>query len=171
MLLRLVTRRERAAGAAAEQLLQEAALLLQRRLPVLRAATIVAQLQQHTAARGGALRIAAVQHLELVLHLLEAAAGLPNLSGERAALRRRRAEQGEESGVLAAHAAGLRHQTIDLGLLTGGGFLRASNDLGAVGIVIATVERGELRFQPLTDGAARLRECACGGERKGGGKG
>ena len=76
----------------------------------------------------------------------------------------------EEAGVLAAHAAGLRDQAIDLGLLTGGGFLRAANDLGAVGIVIAAVERGELRFEPLTGRAARLRECACGGERKGGGE-
>jgi hypothetical protein len=64
----------------------------------------------------------------------------------------------------------LRDQAIDLGLLTGSGFLRASNDLGAVGIVITAVERGELGFQPLTDGAAHLRDCACCGEREGGGE-
>ena len=51
-----------------------------------------------------------------------------------------------------------------------GGFLGASNDLGPVGVIIAPVERGELRFEPLADGTAHLRDCAGGGERKGGGE-
>ena len=83
---------------------------------------------------------------------------LVDLAVERAALRRRVAEDREEAGAFAAHAARLRHQPVDLELLAVDRVFGAANLVGAGRIVIAAVERGELGFQPL---AGRVRRGCC----------
>jgi hypothetical protein len=66
----------------------------------------------------------------------------------------------------------LRYHPVDFVLLPVDGILRPADLVGAAGIAIAAVERGELRFQSLTPRIGRLRqragardECDDGGRR------
>ena len=115
----------------------------------MRAAAVVAERDQQRLALGGAFGGAAVELFELILHALERIALLVDLAVEPAALRRRIAEDREEAGAFAAHAARLRDQPVDLELLAVDRVLGAADLLRARRIAVAAIERSELGFQPL----------------------
>jgi hypothetical protein len=92
----------------------------------------------------------------LIAHAFEPKALLVNLAIERTALRRRIAENREETGALAPDASGLRHQAVDFHLLTVDHVFGAPNLIGAGWIRVALVKRRELRLKPLTSGICRL---------------
>ena len=83
----------------------------------MRTASVVAEGDEQRLPLGGALGVTAVELLKLTAHALEREALLIDLAIECAALPRRVAENGEETGVLAADVPRLRHQAIDLQLL------------------------------------------------------
>ena len=55
----------------------------------------------------------------------------------------------------------MRNQFVDLELLAVDRILGATNLASAGGVLVAAVERGELRFQPLTGWVLRLRKRGC----------
>ena len=64
-----------------------------------------------------ALRGPAIELFKLIAHAFKPEALLVNLAIERAALRGRVTENGEETGALATDAPGLRYQPVHLKLL------------------------------------------------------
>src|SRR6185312_11841524 len=153
-----------AAVVSPEQPIEEVSLLLAGncRRTVLRTASVVAEGDQQRLPLGGALGVAAVKLLKLIAHALERKTLLIDLAVEWTALLGRVAENGEETGALAADVSRLCHQAIDVKLLAGDHVFGTPNLVGASRVGVALVECGQLRLKPLACRVGRL----CVGRRQ-----
>ncbi|MFZ2092965.1 MAG: hypothetical protein WAU99_14625 [Pseudolabrys sp.] len=115
-------------------------------------ASIVTQSDEHPSTLGGALGSTAIESLKIAPHALERVALLINLPVESTTLPWWIAEDREEAGVFAAHAAGLRNKPIDFELLAVDRFFCTANLLGARWISVAPIETCQLGFKPLAGG-------------------
>src|SRR6202012_4927098 len=141
----------------AEQVVQETArsllLLLLQGSRILRSAVVLREREQHRAALVFALaaaNAAGTQAFEILGDLLEVCPHLLHLIVHRTALRVLAVEQRKETGAFAAHSPRLKGNSIKLGLLLGGRILIAADLLLAGGVAAATIDHGQLRFQPRT---------------------
>ena len=113
----------------------------------MRTAVVLRQLADQRAALALLGIAAALELFEIAHHVVEIAAHLLNLRGDRPALRRQRREQGEKSLAGAAIFVRLRDGAIEVGLLFGDGVLGALDLVVAGGVAGALVEGGKLALQ------------------------
>src|SRR6202044_4226 len=139
----------RAAASAAEQFVEEArGSGLVGGGGVLRAAIVLRQLPDQRAALAVLAAGAALELLEIGGGAVEIAAHLLDLRVERAALRHQAGEQRQKPLALAALLVRLRQRAVEVGLLLGHGVFGALDLVGAGRIGRATIDGGELAFQP-----------------------
>ncbi len=124
---------------------------------ILRAAIVLRQLPDQRAALTVLIVAAALELLEFAHHVVEIAAHLLDLRGDRPALRRQRREQREKSFAGAAVLVRLRDGAVEIGLLLGDGVFGALDLVGARRVGGALVEGGELALQPHANRIRRLR--------------
>ena len=124
-------------------------------MAILGTAVVLAERDQDRAPLRFALAAVALHALQLAHEAVEVRPDLLDLVVERAALRRLSAEQCEEAAALAAHAAGLLAEPVEVRLLAGDGFLVALDLIGARRVHGAAIDAGQLAFQPQAGLAAR----------------
>src|SRR5690606_8958034 len=125
---------------------------------ILRSAIVLGEREDHRATLPVALGVAeaAAQLLQVAGDLVEIGTHLLDLVVDRAALRRLSAEQREEAGGIAAHAARLLGDAVELGLLALGRRLVAPDLFGAGRFTAVAVDHRELGFEPLAHRIAAL---------------